>query len=292
MSQPRLIHSGRHEIGEGPIWHDGIERLFWFSILEGRLWSCDADGGNERLYEIGERASAAGIVDDHALLIATETGLWQLDLGEGTKSPVAPMEADNPITRSNDGRTAPDGSFWIGTMGLRSEPEAGAIYRLKAGAEPPLTSVRRRVTIPNSICFSPDGRTAYLSDTTERTILAMPLDADGTPAGEARVHVDLRDEGLNPDGSVTDADGCLWNAQWGASRVARYDPDGRFMEAVEFPVAQVSCPAFGGPDLTTLYVTTAWQNLSAGEREDEAGSIFAVETNVRGRPEARAVLPA
>ena len=290
-AEPRLLHPGRHELGEGPIWHDGIGRLFWFSILEGKLLSCDADGDGERVFELGERGSAAGIVDDRTLLIATETGLWRLHLQNGIKTPVAPLEADNTRTRSNDGRAAPDGSFWIGTMGLDAEDGLGAIYRYRAGGEPPVESVRRRVSIPNSICFASDGRTAYLCDTREAAILRMPVDAEGAPAGEAVVHIDLSGEGLNPDGSVTDAEGCLWNAQWGAGRVARYDPDGRFMGAVAVPVAQASCPAFGGPDMTTLFVTTAWQGLGPDRRESDAGSVYAIETDVRGRPEPRVRLP-
>lgn len=289
--QPRVIHQGRHEIGEGPLWHDGIGRLFWFSILEGRLLSCAADGADPREWRLGERASAAGIIDDATLLIATETGLWRLDLAAGTKTLVVALEADNPRTRSNDGRVAPDGSFWIGTMGLDHTDGAGAIYRfVPEGDGGRVEVVQRNVTIPNSICFAPDGRTAYWCDTKEGVIRRLPLGTDGAPAGDSAVHVDLRKEGLNPDGSVTDREGCLWNAQWGAHRVARYDPDGRFMEAVSFPVAQVSCPAFGGLDMTTLFATTAHEGLSPDRREADAGNTFAIETGARGRPEARVAL--
>ena len=286
----RLVHPGRHPLGEGPFWHDGRERLFWFSILEGRLLSCDAAGDDVGEWALGERASAAGIVDRDRLLVATETGLWTLDLREATKTPVEPLEAGNPRTRSNDGRTAPDGAFWIGTMGLDAEPGAGAVYRYAAGERPPLAVLRRRVGIPNAICFAPDGRTAYLADTTERTILAWDLDGEGAPRGEPRVHIDLREDGLNPDGAVVDTDGCLWNAQWGAGRVARYDPDGAFMGAVAFPVSQVSCPAFGGEGLSTLFVTTAAVGLPEGA-EPDAGSVFAVEVDARGRAEPRVRVP-
>ena len=153
------------------------------------------------------------------------------------------------------------------------------------------------MAIPNSICFAPDGRTAYHTDTRLRIIHAQDLDEEGAPSGEPRIHVDLREEELNPDGSVTDSDGCLWNAQWGAGRVARYDPEGAFMGEVRFPVAQVSCPALGGPGMTTLFATTAWQDLGPSEREPEAGSVFAVDLadlgiEARGWAEPRVRVPA
>ena len=281
---PRLVHAGQHEIGEGLLWHDGTQRVFWFSILEGRLFSTDADGANPREWRLGERASAAGIIDDDTLLVATETGLWRLRLSSGEKSPIVPLEADNPRTRSNDGRTAPDGSFWIGTMGLNAESGAGAIYRLVDGE---VHVIARRITIPNSICFSPDGRTAYYSDTSEQRVMRLALDASGAPSGDPTVLIDTREEGLNPDGAVTDEDGNIWLAQWGAGRVACYNPGGRFRDAVPFPTPQVSCPVFGGPDLTTLFATTAWENMSESERDANAGNTFAREVEARGTPAPR-----
>ena len=280
----RLVYAGQHELGEGLLWHDGIQRLFWFSILEGRLFSSDAEGGNAREWRLGERASAAGIIDDETLLIATETGLWRLNLVNGEKTPIVPLEADNPRTRSNDGRTAPDGSFWIGTMGLGAEKEVGAIYRLVGDQ---VHIVTRRVTIPNSICFAPDGHTAYYSDTPEQRIMRIPLDASGAPNGEPSVLIDMREENLNPDGAVTDSEGNLWVAQWGAGRVACYDPKGGFRGAVSFPTSQVSCPVFGGPDFATLFATTAWEGMDAEERDENAGNTFAASVDARGKPAPR-----
>lgn len=100
--------------------------------------------------------------------------------------------------------------------------------------------------------------------------------------------VDLAKEQLNPDGVVVDADGCLWNAQWGASRVARYAPDGNFLEAVSVEVSQTSCPAFGGADLSSLFVTTAATSTSADEKK--AGNTFFCRSDFSGQPEHRVVL--
>ena len=288
--EPRLVFDSRFEISEGPFWHPDQQRLFSVSILEGLIVAHNADGGNVAEWRLGERTSAAAIVNRDTLLVATETGLKRLDLTSGKKTLIEAVEADDPRTRSNDSRAAPDGSFWFSTMGLGAEDGLGAIYRYKPGGSPPVAVVERRLNIPNAICFAPDGSRAYWADTTVPRIMRIPLDANGDPVGDSEVHIEL-DEGLNPDGAVVDVEGCLWNAQWGASRVARYDPDGRFMNEVRFPVSQVSCPAFGGPDMTTLFVTTAYEGLSEAERETHAGSVFAVDTNVRGVAEPRVALP-
>lgn len=286
----RTLHPGPFELAEGPVWHPGRERLFWFSILEGTLHACAADSSDHRTWLLGERASAAGIIDDDHLLVAAETGLWRLALADGSKSPLVPLEADDPRTRSNDGRTAPDGAFWIGTMGLRAEDSLGAIYRYDPSGEPPVTSVRRRVSIPNAICFAPDGSHAYLADTRERLIRRVAL-ANGVPTGEAEPHIDLRGDGLNPDGAVTDAEGYLWCACWGSGEVIRFAPDGSRVGSIRFPAAQVSCPAFGGPDMRTMFVTTAYEHMSEADRTPADGAIYAVETTVRGRPEPRVRVP-
>ncbi|MGV6849651.1 MAG: SMP-30/gluconolactonase/LRE family protein [Marinibacterium sp.] len=268
------------DLGEGPIWHPRRRQLFWFDILGRRLMSRHGDARLE--WRFDDHVSAAGWVDDDTLLIASEIGLFTFDLRQGTRADIAPLEADNPVTRSNDGRADPFGGFWIGTMGKRAEPGAGAIYRYYKGRVERLCSA---LTIPNAICFSPDGSIACFTDTPTRRILRQPLDGDGWPKGPAETFIDLTGDGLNPDGAVIDAEGCLWNAQWGAGRVARYDPKGRFLSEIAFPAGQMSCPAFGGDDLKTLFTTSATEGLSAPKAQE--GCVFAVHTGIAGQPEHR-----
>lgn len=270
-------------LGEGPLWHPGRNQLFWFDIIGCKLLS---RVGDEALaWRFDEHVSAAGWVDDDTLLIAGETGLHRFDIDTGQHERITALEGNNSATRSNDGRADPFGGFWIGTMGKDAAPQAGAIYRYHAGQ---IELLYPEITISNSICFAPDGRTAYFTDTPTRCIMRQPLDADGWPDGPAECFIDLNADGLNPDGCVVDADGCLWNAQWGASRVARYDPQGRFLSAVEFPAAQISCPAFGGADLTTLFATSASEGLK--DPAPAQGQTFAVPTDIRGQAEHRVVL--
>ena len=169
------------------------------------------------------------------------------------------------------------GGFWIGTMGKRAESEAGAIYRFHGGE---LRLLYDRISIPNAICFAPGGRRAYFADTSRRTIWTVALDAAGWPCEGADVFLDLEAGGLNPDGAVIDAEGALWNAQWGAARVARYLADGRLERTLPLPARQPSCPCFAGAALDALYVTTAREGLTDPTRED--GLTFALAPGREG----------
>ncbi|MDD9910020.1 MAG: SMP-30/gluconolactonase/LRE family protein [Ahrensia sp.] len=276
-------------LGEGPLWHPLRQQLFWFDIVAGTLYGANQHGGQKSSWKFGEAASAAGWVDVDTLIVATASGLQRFSISSGSWETLAPMEADNKLTRSNDGRIGPDGSFWIGTMGYNLEPRAGAYYRYRTGMVQQLFD---QVTVPNATCFAPDGKTAFLSDTARQVIWRWPLDDQGNPMGEREVHIDLRDEGLNPDGAVCDAEGYLWNAQWGAARVARYAPDGSLDRVIDLPVSQPTCPCFGGDDLKTLYITSAREGLSEEvlAKQPQAGEVFSLRVEVPGIEEFRAEL--
>ncbi|WP_170361738.1 SMP-30/gluconolactonase/LRE family protein [Ruegeria arenilitoris] len=276
------------ELGEGPLWHPERQQLFWFDILGKRLMT--RDGEAQRNWQFDEHVSAAGWVDRDRLLIASETGLWRFNLQNDQKDLIAPLEADNPVTRSNDGRADPWGGFWIGTMGKTAEPSAGAIYRYWRGE---LRQLVNDVTISNAICFAPDRSCAYYTDTATKQVIQWPLNSEtGWPKGDSTVFLDLRVDGLNPDGAVVDAKGNLWIAQWGASRVAAYKPSGQFLTAIPFEATHVSCPAFGGNDLTTLYCTTAREGLDEDTlaAHPTNGMTFAAPSTGTGQAEHRVIL--
>ncbi|KAF0113784.1 MAG: Gluconolactonase [Rhodobacteraceae bacterium] len=245
------------ELGEGALWHPVREQLFWFDILNRTLHS------QPQSWSFPEYVSAAGWISRDELLVACETGLFRLNLTTGDRATVA--SAGTPETRSNDGRAG--------------------IWRWYRGE---LRQIFKGISIPNAICFTPDGTAAHFTDTARAQVMKVALDSAGWPVGEPQVWLDLARAGLNPDGAVIDAEGRFWNAQWGAGRVAAYGPDGVFLTAVETPGAtQSSCPAFGGPDLTTLFVTTALEhmNAEARARHPASGQTFAFPDVAQGLPE-------
>jgi sugar lactone lactonase YvrE len=282
-----MIYDSRPcELGEGALWHPVREQLFWFDILNRTLHSRTIDGPESRSF--ADMVSAAGWTGTDELFLASETGLSLLDLATGRRTVV--QEVGDPATRSNDGRADRQGGFWFGTMGRRAEKAAGAIWRWHKGE---LRQLFAGITIPNSIAFSPDGSLAHFTDTVTGKVMKVALDREGWPRSRPTVWLDLVSDGLNPDGAVVDADGLFWNAQWGAGRVAAYAPDGTLVRTVETPGApHSSCPAFGGPGLTTLFVTTALEHMDAAARaaNPASGQVFAFEGIARGLPEPQVLI--
>lgn len=274
-------------LGEGPLWHPARGQLFWFDIIGQKLLSRDDSGPLEWVFD--EPVSAAGWVDQDHLLIASASALWWFDLRDGARKQICALEQDTAATRSNDGRADPWGGFWIGTMGRAAEPGLGAIYRYFQGT---LRKLIGEVAIPNAICFAPDRSYAYFTDTATQQLMRLPLDRDGWPSAAPELFIDLGPDDLNPDGAVVDRNGTLWVAQWGAGRVAAYALNGSFLRAVTVPGVHSTCPAFGGADFSTLYVTSARQGLLAEVAHDQSphGQTFAIDGVGEGAPEPRVIL--
>jgi sugar lactone lactonase len=271
-------------LGEGPTYDAITDTAWWFDIREGRLFEAHLGSGAIRVHALGRMASALGRIDAERQLIVAEDGLYVRTLAGGAMTLLCLLEADNPATRSNDARVHQSGTFWIGTMGRKAEREAGAIYAFHRGK---ISTLFPGISIPNSICFSPDGAIGYFADTARAVLYAVPLNpATGLPRGEPEVL--LRHSGIGGlDGSVCDADGQIWNACWGAGRVDVYSPQGERLRSLSVPAKQASCPAFVGPDLSRLLVTSAWQDMDAAARaaDPQAGCTFLLEASARGRAE-------
>ena len=271
-------------LGEGPLWHPLRKQLFWFDIVNRRLLSRSDDGPQE--WHFADMVSAAGWLSHDELLIASERALFRFNIQTGVKTHVKGLDLETSTTRSNDGRADPQGGFWIGTMGKEAQPGAGAIWRFYRGA---LRKLYPAISIPNAICFAPDGRTAHFADTVTGQVMRVALDAEGWPLGTPSVFLDLTAEGLNPDGAVIAADGTMWLAQWGAGRVAAYAPDGSLVREIAFDAPHTTCPAFGGD---TLYCTSALQGMEAAARAAHpmSGMTFAAPGVATGQPEHQVIL--
>ncbi len=269
-------------LGEGPLWHPKRQQLYWFDIMGKRLLTKGVDGPQQWQFDCF--VSAAGWVDSHRLLIASATDLRLFDLSTGASEFVTPLEAGNPVTRSNDGRADPWGGFWIGTMGIRAEPKAGAIYRYFKGE---LRCLFPDISISNGIAFSPDGRLAYFADTVPGIVWRQALSQTyGWPIGDPEVFLDHGPSGPNPDGAVVDQEGNYWSAEWGFSRVRCYGPDGSLRREMPMPTSQCTCPVFAGRD---LFVTSARQGVNETD-EPLAGQVFKVADVTDGQEKHQVIL--
>lgn len=284
------IHDNRIcHLGEGPLWHPERQQLFWFDILSKRLLSQDS-AGEPLSWAFDEFVSAAGWVSASEMLIASETSLSLFNLETSAREKVCDLEAANPITRSNDGRADPWGGLWIGTMGKNAEAEAGAIYRYYRGE---LRQLYSPITISNAICFAPDRSCAYFADTRKDKIWRQSLaEADGWPVGEPTVFIDCSAPEYHPDGAVVDASGRIWCAQWGRARVACFDVTGVEIQSIRATADQVSCPAFGGPNLDQLFATSATQGMSeeAMAARPDSGKTFTADPGCVGQAEHQVIL--
>lgn len=278
------------ELGEGPNYDPVSDTLFWFDIVGKKLLAHSFERNATTTRDLGQMASAVAFIDDQRQLILTETGLHIRDVETGKLSPHVAVEAENPATRSNDARVHPCGAFWFGTMGKKAEKAAGSIYWYFKGETRLLYP---GITIPNSICFSPDGATAYYADTRENLLFRVDCDPKtGLPAGEPVVFFDQSGGEGGLDGSVIDADGVLWNARWGGSSIDAYSPDGKRIRSVPVPALQPSCPAFVGRDASRIAVTSAWSGMDEDARAADplAGKTLILDLPVKGRLDPRILI--
>ncbi len=278
------------QLGEGPTYDPATNTVYWFDIVGKKLLEKRYPDGRTIVHDLPFMASALAIIDADRQLLMTETGLHVRDVRTGRLTLHTAIEADNPVTRSNDSRVHPSGAFWVGTMGKDSEQAAGAIYWFFKGE---LRLLYPGITIPNSICFSADGTIAYFVDSRAKKLMRVSCDpATGLPLDEPRVLVDDTGTVGSIDGSVADADGNIWNARWGSGRMDCYNPDGKILRSIEIPAGQSTCPVFVGPDADRVAVTSAWNNLSkpARKADPHAGKTFLVDLPVRGRFDPKVVI--
>ena len=285
MTEAKLFVDCRAALAEGPFWHPLRNELFWFDILGKTLTSASADGQVTGGWTFDGCASAAAVIDQDTLAVMTEHGIFRLDLETNMQNRLAEVEPNTPGNRSNDCRVHPSGAWWVSTMSKAGDEDqgAGAVYHFHRGR---VSKLIGDVTIPNSICFSADGGTAYVTDTPTKRILRAPVNpSNGLLAGDWDLFTEVTDGRGSPDGSVVDSAGYLWNARYNGHCVVRYAPDGIIDRIVDVPVGRVTCPAFGGPDLKTLFITTARESAPADELAEEPalGSIFSIEVDVPGQ---------
>ena len=255
--------------------------LWWVDAGGGRVTRKHASTGEVSTYKL-DVAPGALALSDGAVMVAASHGWYSLDPKTGQLSLLAGIKTPDPDMRFNDGVVNSLGRFWTGTMHIPVERRPiGGLYRYDGSSA---VQVINDLRTQNGCAISPDGRTFYLSDSHPdiRCIWAFDFDVETGALDRRRVFC-VPAEG-RPDGACVDVDGCYWFAAVDAGLVVRVDPDGREMEAIRLPVSRPTKPAFGGDDMTTLFVTSMRAGLAPDElkRQPLAGSVFEIETGTRG----------
>jgi len=276
------------ELGEGLLWHPLRQELFWFDIMAGTLYR--RNGKEIQNWKFPHTVSAAGWVDHDTLLVAGQTALMRFEISTGKNQVICQRDPEDLKIRFNDGRADPWGGFWIGTMGFDLEKDAGTIYRYYRGE---LRKLYHPITVSNAICFSPDRRFGYYTDTPRQIVWRQPLDEqEGWPIGEPEAYLNFTGTDIFPDGAICDADGFFWNAQWGSARLVRYSPRGQAVDILDLPTDHITCPALGGSDLRDLFATSASQGLSELQlrQQPHAGKTFVSRAEIAGQREHQVIL--
>ncbi|MDI6025130.1 SMP-30/gluconolactonase/LRE family protein [Corticibacterium sp. UT-5YL-CI-8] len=275
------------QLGETPLWCSETQKLWWLDIEQPKLQSYDPSTGEQDVRPMpGTYLGSQALAPSGKRLVAIDLGLQWLDLRTGALKPFVEVETglDN---RLNDGRVDARGRFWVGTMDNQLYRPNGALYRIDPDGA--WTKIFGDVIVANGIAFSPDGKTAYFTDTRRYQSWALDLDPqDGAVVGR-RMFADYSATGDRPDGACVDVDGCLWAAFFGGGRLVRYRPDGVIDRTIPMPVTNPTCLCFGGADLKTLYVTSATKFLTSEQRAGEplAGALMAIQGVGQGLAEHR-----
>jgi len=283
-----LVQDARAEIGEGPVWDDRSRRLHWVDIRAGLIHRFSPTDSSDSVLDVGQPVGSLGLGAQGGLVLAVRDGFGLMPAGSDRVETVIEVEKDRANNRMNDGRVDPAGRFWAGTMSASQvhEPGAGSLYRVEqVGASLMPRWVFGGLTVANGIDWSPDGRLMYYIDSPTQRIDVFDFDMETGAVSNPRCFVDIpKADGL-PDGMTVDADGGVWVALFRAGRVRRYSPAAAIDLEVAVPVTLVTSAAFGGTDLSDLYITTARHRLTPEEREAQihAGSLFCCRPGPTGR---------
>lgn len=273
-------------LGEGVLWNARTQTVWWTDIEEACLFEYAPATGALRHWKTPHRVACFGFIEGSAdLMVAFDRGIAVYAPETGAVDwRVGPGVLPDGL-RFNDGRVDARGRLWVGTMveGPVAPPGGASLYCHEPGRG--LVEHLRGITISNGLCWSSDGTVMYHADSPRNLICAYGFDMERGAVADRRVFAETP-PGIHPDGSVTDSEGGVWNAQWGGGRIVRYTAGGAVDRVLETPASQPTCVAFGGPDLDLLFVTSARAGLGAARlaAEPQAGSLFVYRTAFRGLP--------
>jgi sugar lactone lactonase YvrE len=277
----------RNVLGEGAVWCPLERLLWWIDISSPTLWRFDPRTDRADHWPLPKPPGSFALRKNGGFLFAFRNGFATLDAPGGELRWLELPDLKLGDERFNDGKADRAGRFWTGTLDRKLGSAIGQLYRLDPGFR--VSAMDRGFTISNGIGWSPDDRTMYFTDTPSRRIYRYDFDVATGAIANRRVFVEVEAGHGGPDGMTVDAEGFVWSAQFDRWCIHRYAPDGRLDRTVRLPVQRPTTCMFGGPDLATLYVTSARMDLAddALAAQPHAGGVFALDVGVSGLPEPR-----
>ncbi len=275
----------RDGLGECPLWDTADARLYWIDSLAPCIRALEPASGRMQQWDLPAPVGSIALAAPGHLLAALQDGLYEVDLTSGGVRPVAHLTLP-PATRLNDGKADRDGRFVFGSMQVEDDAPLGALFRF--GPDGGCEVLRDGIGVANAICFSPDGRRCYFTDSRVGTIWCCDYPREGRP-GTPRAWADVRGiTGSAPDGATVDAAGRVWTALVRTGQLACFAPDGTLAWLIDLPVPHPTCPAFGGDGLDVLFVTSISRSRRLHSSHPDAGRMVAITgLDARGVPEAR-----
>lgn len=280
MSEPRAVSAAEDRLGESPQWDAAAGLLWWVDFYGPTLRCLDPASGARRDWRLPGSAVGSVVLAEGGLLLALDQGLCRFDPMSGAVVPWRDPEGHREGIGLNDAKVDRQGRLWLGSFDRREKEPRGLLHRIDPDGSSAVAD--SGYVVCNGPAFSPDGTTLYFSDTLGRRLLAYPLDPRTGTLGERRHFASI--EAGYPDGLTVDIEGHLWCAHYAGGRLSRFAPDGRLERTTALPVSNPTSLCFGGPDLKTLYVTTAREGA---EGEALAGALLALAPGVAGLPEPR-----
>lgn len=282
----QCLSENRSLLGEGPCWSPRDGALYWVDILTPSIHRFDIGTGQDSEIKLGAMVSLAIPKATGGLLVATPGGLMTFDDATKRLSLLCHPESERPGNRYNDGKCDRMGRLWVGSLDMGTAANRGNLFRVDPDGA--WKKMDTGFTVANGLGWSPDNKLMYFTDSIRRTIYVYDFDLLSGSITNRRSFITLGASDGTPDGLTVDEEGCLWVAVWDAWRVSRYSPQGEELLRIRMPVPRPTSCCFGGPDLDTLYVTSASVRLNeeALRSAPLSGSLFAVRVpGVRGLPE-------
>lgn len=265
-------------VGESPLYDERRQRLYWVDIYKPAIYRLNLSDGSLVTHSPGEMVTALDLVPE-GLLIASQSGIRIIDpeTGEEIRFLCHP-EKHIPTNRYNEGKCDSCGRFWVGTLAFNVEANAGSLYRIDPDGRS--TKMETHLTLPNGMGWSPDNKTMYLTDTSDRVIYAYDFFEKDGEISNRRELIRFSDDALgNPDGLTVDGDGNLWLAVWDGWRICCFSAEGKLLDEFALPVPRPTSCAFGKREDRVLYVTSARIRVSEMSMNDapHSGAVFAVQ---------------